>query len=390
MNSKVYVIECADYDQVEDKLPELIGLMGGIERFASRGERLALKVNLLLEAAPEQAVTTHPKVVSAMGKLVRGAGAEGVIVDSPGSGFRYTSKVLEGIYQTSGMVQAAGESGVRLNTDTTFETISYAEGKFIKRFEVITPVLKADGVLNLCKLKSHCFTSMTGAVKNNFGVIPGRAKPGYHQKLSDRGRFVRMLLDLAGFVAPRISIMDAVVAMEGDGPSAGNPRPLGLILGAENPLALDVIAGEIIGLPREKNPFLLEAERMGLFPHHINQVELVGADISQLRIPDFKFPPTIYEGTGLGGHLKWWQRLLEPVFKDALTLKPRIKKVLCQACGACYGACPAGAIKLQRRGKKPFAEIDDNKCIRCYCCHEMCQEKAVYLHKSLLHRFSNR
>lgn len=390
MNHKVHVVKCADYHQVAERLPELLGLMGGIERFASPGELLALKPNLLLEAAPEQAVTTHPSVVSTLGGLLKDAGAQGVVVDSPGSGFRYTKKILESIYQTSGMTRAAEESGLRLNRDTAFETVSYPEGRFIKRFEIITPVLKADGVLNLCKLKSHCFTAMTGAVKNNFGTIPGRAKPGYHEKLSDKGRFVRMLLDLAGFVGPRLSIMDAVVAMEGDGPSAGSPKPVGVLLGAENPLALDAVAAEIIGLPRENNPFLLEAERTGRFPHHISQVELVGEDISQLRVPDFKFPPTIYEGTGLGDHLNWWQRLLEPAFKDALTLKPRISREKCQACAACHGACPASAITLEKHEKKPYAEIDDDKCIRCYCCHEMCQEKAVYLHKSLLYRFSNR
>jgi len=390
MDNKVYVIECIDYDQVGVKLPELLALMGGIERFVSSGEHLALKVNLLLEAAPEQAVTTHPSVVSTMGRMIRGVGAEGVIVDSPGSGFRYTQKVLEKIYQTSGMTNAAKESGLKLNTDIRFETVSSSKGKFIKRFEIITPVLKADGVLNLCKLKSHCFTFMTGAVKNIFGVVPGRAKPGYHQKLKDRDRFASMLLDLAHLISPRLSIMDAVIAMEGDGPSAGTPRRLGLLLGAENPLALDVVAGEIMGLPREKNPFLVQAERMGLFPHHMDQVDLVGADISELRIPDFKLPPTIHEGAGFGGHLNWWQRLLEPMFVDALTMKPQIRKAFCKACGSCRTACPMGAITIRNHGKRAYAEIDDAKCIRCYCCHEMCQEAAIYLRGSLLYRFSNR
>jgi uncharacterized protein (DUF362 family)/Pyruvate/2-oxoacid:ferredoxin oxidoreductase delta subunit len=389
-DNSVYVIQCPEYEQVPKRLPELIELMGGIGRFVSPGERLAIKPNLLLEARPEEAVTTHPKVVSTLGHLVTRAGAQGIIVDSPGSGVRYTRKVLENIYKRSGLAEAAQESGVELNMDTSFETVSYSEGKFIKRFEIITPILESDGVLNLSKLKTHCFTYFTGAIKNNFGVIPGRAKPGYHQKLNDRSHFVRMLLDLARLVSPRLSIMDAVVAMEGDGPTAGSPRKIGLLLGARNPLALDVVASEIIGLDREKNPFLQEAEKMGLFPNDIHQVEVIGAEIPKIRIENFRFPVTMFSGTGFGDHLNWWQRLIEPIFKDALTLKPRVRKETCKACGSCLKSCPADAITIQNTGNKPCAQIDDTTCIRCYCCHEMCQEKAIRLQKSLLYRFSNR
>lgn len=186
MDNRVYVVKCAEYGEVSERLPELLELMGGIERFVSPGERLVLKPNLLLEATPEMAVTTHPSVVSILGRLIKSAGAQGIIADSPGSGSRYTRKVLENIYSAGGLAEAARKSDLELNTNTSFETVSFPEGQLIKRFEIITPVLKADGLLNLPKLKTHCFTHLTGAVKNNFGVIPGREKPGYHQKLHDK------------------------------------------------------------------------------------------------------------------------------------------------------------------------------------------------------------
>jgi len=388
VDNKVYVVKCGDYAQAESKVNELLSMMGGMNRFAKKGEKIALKVNLLRQARPDEAVSTHPEMVAAVAGMVMKEGAKPLIVDSPGSGFKYTKTVLEKIYHTNGMSRAAENSGAELNFDTSFENISFPEGKLIKRFEVITPVLKADGILNLCKLKTHSFTHMTGAIKNHFGVIPGRTKPGYHAKLADKNRFVDMLFDLMHAVPSRISIMDAVMAMEGDGPGTGDPRKVGLFLAAENALALDVVAGEILGLPRENNPFLMQAEKRGIRPNRIDQVELVGADMAELKIPDFKFPPTITEGTGFVNHLTWWQKPLQPIFKDSLTRKPRILKKKCIACAACYQACPVKAISMVKNSRKTYAEIDESKCIRCYCCHEMCAEDAIVLKTSLFYRLA--
>ena len=388
MDNRVYVVKCGDYAQAESKINELLQMMGGMSRFAKEGEKVALKVNLLREAKPDEAVSTHPAMVAAVARMVIKEGAVPLIVDSPGSGFRYTRTVLEKIYHTNGMSRAAEDSGAELNFDTSFENIFFPEGELIKRFEVITPILKSDSILNLCKLKTHSFTHMTGAVKNHFGVVPGRAKPGYHAKLADKNRFVEMLLDLIHAVPSRISVMDAVMAMEGDGPGTGDPRKVGLFLGAENPLALDVVAGEIIGLRREDNPFLMQAEKRGIHPNRISEVELVGADLPALKIPDFKFPPTITEGTGYINHLTWWQKPLQPIFKDSLTRKPRVLKKNCVACAACYHACPVKAISMVKNSRKTCAKIDESKCIRCYCCHEMCAEDAIVLKSSLFYRLA--
>ena len=390
MDNRVYVVKCGEYARTESKMNELLEMMGGMNRFVRKGEDIALKVNLLREARPDEAVSTHPAVVAAVARMVMKEKAKALIVDSPGSGFRYTKAVLEKIYHTNGMWQAARDSGAELNFDTSFEKLSFPEGELIKWFEVITPVLKADGMLNLCKLKTHSFTHMTGAVKNHFGVIPGRTKPGYHAKLADKNLFVDMLLDLMLAVPSRISIMDAVVAMEGDGPGTGDPKKVGLILAAENALALDVVAGEIMGLDRENNPFLVQAEKRGIRPYRIEQIELIGAPLSTLKVPGFKLPPTITEGTGFVNHLSWWQKPLQPIFKDSLSRKPRILKKNCVACAACYQACPAKAISMMKNSRKTYAQIDESKCIRCYCCHEMCSEDAIVLKTSLLYRLAQR
>jgi ferredoxin len=249
---------------------------------------------------------------------------------------------------------------------------------------VITPVLQAAGIFNICKLKTHSFMAFTGAVKNNFGVIPGLHKPGYHAKLHDTGRFANMLLDLAAYVAPRVSIMDAVVGMEGDGPGAGTPREVGLLLGSKNPLALDVVASEIIGLPRERNPILVAAEKRGLSPTRVEEVKIIGPAISELRIPNYKFPATLSEGVGFGD-ATWMQRLATRVFRNDMSLKPWVVKEKCIACGVCRDSCPVRAISvIQEKGE--YAHIDYKHCIRCYCCHELCPEKAIELKGSFLYQ----
>jgi uncharacterized protein (DUF362 family)/NAD-dependent dihydropyrimidine dehydrogenase PreA subunit len=385
MDNKVYIVRCNSYDYAEEKMAELFRLMGGIEKFAFHDEKIVLKVNLLRGSRPEKAVSTHPAVVSAVARLLNKAGSKSIVVDSPGSGYKYNTVTLEKVYQKSGLADASKESGFELNMDCSYQEISFAKGKLIKRFEVITPVLQNKGIFNLCKMKTHVFMVMTGAVKNNFGVIPGLVKPGYHAKLNDTRHFADMLLDLAECVAPRLSIMDAIVAMEGDGPGLGTPRKVGLLLGSTNQLALDMVASEIMGIRREQNPVLVAAEKRGMAPTSIQDVDVVGEDLSQIRIRDFKLPSNIYEGIGFGD-LPWYINILKNLFRDTLSSKPVIIKDACKACGACVKACPVTAVAIK---KEKFATITEKKCIRCYCCHEMCPENAIQLKNSILNRLVN-
>lgn len=381
MDTKVYIVACKDYAEIEKSIALLVGMMGGMERFAKQGEKIILKPNLLRNAGPDTAVCTHPSLVAAIGGLAKAQGAQPMIADSPGGGYRYVRKTLSSIYDASGMHQAAKQAGIELNWDTSSRPVSYPDGTLIKHFDIITPVIEADAVFNLCKMKTHVFTGMTGAVKNIFGVVPGLSKPGYHAKLQDVQRFAGMLLDLSQYVAARLTIMDAVVAMEGDGPGAGEPKPVGLLIGSENPLALDVVASEIMGLDRSKNPVLLEAERRSMSPHRSEDIEIIGENIADVKVSDFR-PPQISAGKFGYDRMPWYLRLIEPMFKTAFTARPRVIWHRCIACGTCIEGCPVGAVSWVK--EKAF--IDDDKCIRCYCCHEMCPEEAIGLFSSWLNQ----
>ena len=380
--TQVYAASCPDYGQAEGAIRALVEQMGGMGRFVRPGERIVLKANLLRAAPPESAICTHPAVVEAVAKLVKEAGGTPVICDSPG-GALHKEAVLRSLYEKTGMAAAAAAAGAELSMDSSTRTVSLPEGKVLRQAEIITPVAEADGVIDLCKMKTHVLMSMTGAVKNLFGVIPGLSKVGYHATHPDHETFADVLLDLTGYVKPRLSLMDGILAMEGDGPgSSGTPRQAGLLLAAANPLALDTAAGAIMNLPRQDNPVLLAAERRGLTPCRMEDVELIGGTVEELRMADYKFPASTK--SNLMDFLGPLARPAERLCKKAFSQTPRIDGAKCVGCGICAKSCPGQAIAMTAPGKK--ARISQKACIHCYCCHELCPQKAVELHQSWLGR----
>ena len=244
----------------EDYTPEIIfpALTRAVEasgftREMVAGRRVLLKPNLLMKRRPEEATTTHPLVVEAAARLLLDWGAgEVTIADSPGG--PYTRPLLHSIYETCGMTAAARQSGARLNEDTGFTTLRREENRLVREFSIINPVAEADLVVSVCKLKTHSMTTLSGGVKNLFGCIPGLQKPELHLRFPEKADFGEMLVDLALTVKPALTIVDAVVGMEGDGPSGGSPRKLGFLAACQNPFLLDLALCRIIGVTPESVP----------------------------------------------------------------------------------------------------------------------------------------
>jgi uncharacterized protein (DUF362 family) len=383
MGTNVYVVRCESYEKADEKIKNLLNLMGGIGQFAKKGEKITLKANLLGAVPPERAVSTHPAIIAAVGKLAKNEGSIPLIVDSPGSGYLYNEATLKKLYKICGMYDAAEQAGIDVNMDTGHDKVSFPQGKLMKQIDVIKPITQADAVFNLCKMKTHLFMHVSGAVKNHFGIIPGLSKVGFHAKLFDKERFADMLLDLSLYVAPRLSIMDAVLAMEGEGPGAsGSPRQVGLLLASTSDLAIDVVAGEIVGLPYEHNPVLMAAKRRGILPYKIEDVNVIGEDLSGLKIPDYKFPTTV---RGFSRTVEK-NTVIRNFLKSTLSKYPVVSKERCIGCGMCATACPEKMITMITRNGKKKAVISLKNCIRCYCCHELCPHKAIDIKSKFISR----
>ena len=375
--SVVVATRCARYDpvEVEGALRRLLAPLGGMAAFVQPGERIALKPNLLMGAPPEKAVTTHPDVVAAVALAVREAGGEPVLMESPGSGIPYSAAALRRVYRRTGMTAMAERIGLELNLDTRVRAVSHPDAKLTKRLDVLTPLLEVDGVISLPKLKTHYFMIFTGAVKNLFGVVPGFAKPGYHAKLGDPRRFADMLLDIVSFVRPRLSVMDAVVGLEGDGPgTAGRPREIGALLASPDPVALDAAACALVGIPGEQVPTLATARERGLWSGSYPDVVWLGENPEALRVQGFVVPRSATGSAGMGpGPVL--DRVAGSLMRELFSARPRPRRGRCTGCGTCERACPRQAITVHEN----LAYVDDDRCIRCYCCHELCPEAAIDL-----------
>ncbi len=381
----VSIAACPGYelDEVRSALRSLLEPLGGMAAFVSPGERIGLKVNLLMATTPEAAITTHPVFVEAVAAEVSACGATPFIVDSPGAGIPNTEGALRRVYRKSGMLELAERTGIELNWDTTVESVSHPGASLVKRLDVLAPVLRADGIISLPKLKTHYFMTFTGAVKNLFGVIPGFAKPGYHAKLADPGRFADMLLDILTYVRPRLSLMDGIVALEGEGPgTGGRPREVGVMLGSADAVALDAAACRLVGIDPARVATLVRAQERGMWGGPTASLQLTGPAADRSALRDFVVPagsPRDPAGLGPGARFSW---AALPILRSAFSPRPRPKSGRCTACRTCERACPVSAITVA----DGLARVDDDLCIRCYCCHELCPDAAIDLETGRLGR----
>jgi uncharacterized protein (DUF362 family)/Pyruvate/2-oxoacid:ferredoxin oxidoreductase delta subunit len=322
-----------------------------------------------------------------MARLVREAGGIPFVADSPGAGVPFTRAGLRRVYRETGLLDLAERTGTELNWDTTVVQVALPRGKLLKRLDVIRPVLEADLVIAMPKLKTHVFTALTGATKILFGIVPGLAKPGYHAKLGSSDRFAEMLLDIVDYIRPSLFVMDGVLAMEGDGPgSHGSPRPVGVLLASRNAVAMDVVACQLIGADPRQVPMLQAAKIRGWWDGSLRDIDIVGEHVQEAVVPDFQLPQTHPPGGDGLISLGMPAKALHPLFRSALTPRVAPQRSRCTACRTCVRGCPQGAVSIV----DGLATVDDANCIRCYCCHELCPESAIQLRYSWLGRLVRR
>ncbi len=377
VKASVALVRCPSYDQaqVDAAVQRSMDLLGGIERYVRRGNRVLLKVNLLVGAPPGRAVTTHPALVRAMIRTVRSAGGIPLVGDC--SGFEGPSnprRYFQACRQAAFEQVCAVEGAELVHMSAQSVEMDNPSGRAFRRFTLAKQVVDADVHITLPKLKTHGLTLFTGAVKNNFGCLPGLRKAQMHLRAQAVEHFSQMLVDLLLAVRPTLAVMDAVVGMEGNGPRNGRPRPIGALIASTDPVALDAIACQLVGLDPLMVPTTRLANEQSVGIGDLARIELHGDSLDDMQITDFQLPAgpeAFFRARGV------WRFL-----QGRLIAKPVLVDERCTGCWICVDHCVAGA--LTRNARRPV--FDYEKCIRCYCCQELCPHDAVHLRPPWLAR----
>ena len=378
MNTDVSIARCESYDPqaVKQALLNALAPINGLD-WVTPGMKIAVKANLMMRVKPDKAATVHPQVAFALCELLVERGASVVLGDSPGGPF--SAAYLPAVYTSTGM-RVVLETGATLNEDYSFVDVAYPEAAAAKEFQITNYLLTADAIIDLCKIKTHGLMAYTGACKNLFGAVPGLRKSEYHYRYNTHEAFANMLVDLCEWFKPRLSIADAVMSMEGNGPSGGTPRFMGAILAAYNPHALDLAGAHLMNLTVSDVPTLQAAFKRGLIVGDIAELNVFG-DLASFVIPDFQLTPK-QDVTLWGTKNAALAKVLSRMFASS----PRINRERCSGCGECKKVCPASAISIHQKR----ANIDTEKCIRCFCCQEYCPQGIITVHRPLVARLLNK
>lgn len=369
MPMPVNLVECSDYPAVAEALPRLLATLGGMGRFVKPGQSVLVKPNLLSDHTPDEAVTTHPEVVRAVIRMVKEAGANPWVGDSPA-----VVSDLRRVWERTGIGSVCREESVPLVNMEKAGSRSFEEGGI--RFTIATPVLEADAIISVPKVKTHVLTGLTGAIKNLYGTVPGLQKTSFHKTCPYPQDFARLLVAIYRRVNPVLSIADGVVGMEGNGPSAGLPIRLGFLAASPDAAALDVVLCRTLGLEPRNIVHLEAARAAGLGVQEWSDIVIGGEPVSALSKRAYRLPSTV----PIEYVPAWLIRLVQPLIYH----RPAFSAA-CVYCGKCVKACPVEALSISA-GSRPLLKADE--CIACCCCQEICPERAIEMRPSPFFRFA--
>lgn len=348
--SKVAVVACPDYEpaRVKESLQKGLEAIGGLESLIGKEENILLKPNLVRSAKRERAVVTDPEVMDALITILQENGYENISCgDSCGLG------TPEGIAKEAGLKEVLEKHNVPLKDFLTSERVKTADGKFLM---IAKDALDCDALISVSKMKTHALERITGAVKNQYGCISGVYKKLGHTQYPNAESFAHMLIELNQKVDPRLYICDGIVAMEGNGPTSGDPVSMGVLLMSTDPIALDTVFCHLVNLDPSYVPTNLYGETLGLGTWHDDR-----------RKARKKGALDLLEILG--------------VFQS----RPYIIEEKCKKCGVCVESCPVeGKAVRFDNGRRNPPVYDYKKCIRCFCCQEMCPHQAIQVTKHRL------
>ena len=281
----VSFIRAESYDQqpLAQSLLNVLAPLGGIEAFVQPGQRVLLKPNLLTGSRPQRECVTRIELVAVIARLVRAAGGEPFLGDSPAFG------------SAKGVALANGYGPLLEELDlpvVEFHGKRYdtASDNF-ESLRLCKEAMDADVVINIPKVKSHVQLTMTLGVKNLFGCVPGKMKAWWHLEAGkDRDRFGEMLVETARAIAPDLTIIDGIIAHEGQGPMNGDPRSLQVLGASANVFALDIAMLHLLNVDPREVPTADLSQRLGLAPTTVDAIQFPALAPQDLQITDWKQP----------------------------------------------------------------------------------------------------
>jgi len=372
--TKVSIVKQDGYssEEVYRAIQQSLYLIGGLENFIRPKSKVFIKINHISPPSPpERGLVTHPDFTKQVLRLLKEAGHKITVGDD------IQAKEKDG-FLTSNYRQVCRELEIALINlkEKGFREVE-CKGQYLKKTFISQPCLDADYIINIPKLKTHSFTIFTGAVKNMYGIIPYGLRLKYHRQYIKNEDFSQMLVDILSCIPPHLNIMDGIIAMEGEGPSAGNLRKAGVILASSDAVAIDAVAAKIAGF----NPLdiftTFHAHNRGLGIGKIEDIEVVGESLPDVQLKNFK-----HSAISIGLLRRKLPSFLYAYFQSQLALKPEVRKGNCTVCLECEEICPVKAVKLHEES----AWIDKRKCIYCMCCHEVCRYQAIKLKRTLISR----
>lgn len=343
----------ASYDYAALK-PLVSGLLERLDRSQIRsGSAVLIKPNFLAPAPPDRAMITHPLIVRAVVEYVLEKGGKPRVSDSPAMGS------FERVLKEGGVADAL--KGLSVECRPFKESVLVDVGPPFHKIEIAAAAMRADVVINLPKLKTHTQMLLTLGVKNLFGCIVGLRKPEWHFRAGiDQEKFAEVLVRVFAAVRPQVTLLDGILAMEGQGPGKGGaPRPLGVIMASEDAVSLDAAVCGMLGLHADDLPTNRLAARAGLLAGDV----AIDGDLP--LITDMKLPAMT--------PLVFGPRPLHRFMRKHLVQRPVCDTERCRLCGECWKYCPARAIQPLPGGLR----FDYDSCIRCYCCVEVCPHGAL-------------
>jgi len=375
--AKVSIVKVYNYDfaEIYAAVKKGAGLIDGLEKAVKPGNKVFVKINHLSPPSPaERGIVTHPIFVEAVLELLKGVGANIIVGDD------IASDIGDG-FQISGFREMCQRAGVRLINlrEAGFTEIS-CNGHFLKKVYLSTVALDADVIVNLPKLKTHSLTVLTGGVKNMYGTIPNGLRTRFHGEYMRREDFSQVLTDIFSAIKPQLTIVDGIIAMEGEGPASGGLRRLGVVLVGYDTVAVDAVATRIIGLDPMDICTTRYCDERGLGIGNLHNIRVVGERIEDVSVPDFKYP--IGVTSVVAGKVP---RFLSRSWLGQLSIRPSVIEHRCTGCSECEKVCPTSAISVT--GKT--AKINHRICVQCMCCHEVCHFGAIIPKRPMVGRIIN-